>query len=68
MTTILSVRDLKKVIGKKTLVEDISFDVKKGEVFGFLWTKWCWKDDYHSNVSRIDYGDRRYDFYRWLFD
>ncbi|MBK5348245.1 ABC transporter ATP-binding protein [Bacillus sp. TH22] len=36
MTTILSVRDLKKVIGKKTLVEDISFDVKQGEVFGFL--------------------------------
>ncbi|WP_305926914.1 ABC transporter ATP-binding protein [Bacillus mycoides] len=36
MTTILSVRDLKKVIGKKMLVEDISFDVKQGEVFGFL--------------------------------
>ncbi|WP_144481624.1 ATP-binding cassette domain-containing protein, partial [Bacillus subtilis] len=36
MATILSVRDLKKVIGKKTLVEDISFDVKQGEVFGFL--------------------------------
>ncbi|MDM5236982.1 ABC transporter ATP-binding protein [Bacillus cereus] len=36
MTTILSVRDLKKVIGKKTLVENISFDVKQGEVFGFL--------------------------------
>ncbi|QWU47897.1 MULTISPECIES: ABC transporter ATP-binding protein [Bacillus] len=36
MTTILSVRDVKKVIGKKTLVEDISFDVKQGEVFGFL--------------------------------
>nr|WP_229183507.1 ABC transporter ATP-binding protein [Bacillus cereus] len=33
---ILSVRDVKKVIGKKTLVEDISFDVKQGEVFGFL--------------------------------
>ncbi|WP_433773413.1 ABC transporter ATP-binding protein [Bacillus wiedmannii] len=36
MTTILSVRDVKKVIGKKTLVENISFDVKQGEVFGFL--------------------------------
>ncbi|CAH2463799.1 ABC transporter ATP-binding protein [Bacillus mycoides] len=36
MTMILSVRDVKKVIGKKTLVEDISFDVKQGEVFGFL--------------------------------
>ncbi|WP_410984810.1 ABC transporter ATP-binding protein [Bacillus cereus] len=36
MTIILSVRDVKKVIGKKTLVENISFDVKQGEVFGFL--------------------------------
>ncbi|MCU4795241.1 ABC transporter ATP-binding protein [Bacillus cereus] len=36
MTTILSVRDVKKVIGKKTIVESISFDVKQGEVFGFL--------------------------------
>ncbi|MEY8349156.1 ABC transporter ATP-binding protein [Bacillus cereus] len=36
MTTILSVRNVKKVIGKKTLVENISFDVRQGEVFGFL--------------------------------
>ncbi|KEK25568.1 ABC transporter ATP-binding protein [Bacillus gaemokensis] len=36
MTTILSVRNVKKVIGKKTLVENISFDVEQGEVFGFL--------------------------------
>ncbi|PFO81890.1 ABC transporter ATP-binding protein [Bacillus cereus] len=36
MKTILSVRNVKKVIGKKTLVENISFDVKQGEVFGFL--------------------------------
>jgi len=36
MTTILSVRNVKKVIGKKTLVENISFDVNQGEVFGFL--------------------------------
>lgn len=36
MTTILSVRDLKKIIGNKILVENISFDVKQGEVFGFL--------------------------------
>ncbi|EEL14199.1 ABC transporter-related protein [Bacillus cereus 95/8201] len=27
---------MKKVIGKKTIVENISFDVKQGEVFGFL--------------------------------
>jgi len=36
MTAVLSVKGLKKVIGKKTLVENISFDVQQGEVFGFL--------------------------------
>lgn len=36
MTTVLSVKGLKKVIGKKTLVENISFEVQQGEVFGFL--------------------------------
>ncbi|GAX90619.1 ABC transporter ATP-binding protein [Effusibacillus lacus] len=33
---ILSVKDLQKRIGGRTLIQDISFDVKKGEVFGFL--------------------------------
>lgn len=33
---VLSVKDLKKRIGQKTIVEDISFDVGGGEVFGFL--------------------------------
>ncbi|CAM4075921.1 ABC transporter ATP-binding protein [Bacillus manliponensis] len=36
MTAVLSVRNVKKVIGKKTLVKNISFDVRQGEVFGFL--------------------------------
>ncbi|MDG4657695.1 ABC transporter ATP-binding protein [Ectobacillus antri] len=36
MSTVLAVDRLKKVIGKKTIVEDISFEVKSGEVFGFL--------------------------------
>lgn len=33
---VLSVRDVTKRIGKKTIVEHISFDVHEGEVFGFL--------------------------------
>ncbi|MCP1126214.1 ABC transporter ATP-binding protein [Bacillus sp. 3103sda1] len=36
MTTVLSARNLKKVIKKKTLVENVSFDIQQGEVFGFL--------------------------------
>ncbi|MEO8218837.1 MAG: ABC transporter ATP-binding protein [Acidobacteriota bacterium] len=34
--TTLIARDLKKVIGKKTIVESISFQLNAGEVFGFL--------------------------------
>ncbi|HVT03791.1 MAG TPA: ABC transporter ATP-binding protein [Thermoanaerobaculia bacterium] len=32
----LSARNLTKIIGKRTIVEDVSFDVYAGEVFGFL--------------------------------
>lgn len=35
-TPILKVEGLKKRIGKRTLVQDISFQVEAGEIFGFL--------------------------------
>lgn len=34
--TILRVENLKKIYGKKAAVDSISFDVKKGEIFGIL--------------------------------
>lgn len=34
--TILQVKDLKKKYGSKTVVKGVSFDVKKGEIFGIL--------------------------------
>lgn len=34
--TVLSVRNLKKIFGKKEVIKDISFDVYAGEIFGFL--------------------------------
>lgn len=36
MTAILSVKEVTKKIGGKTLVDRISFEVQEGEVFGFL--------------------------------
>ena len=33
---VISVRDLTKKFGRFTAVDNISFDVKKGEIFGFL--------------------------------
>src|SRR5436190_3479382 len=32
----LSARNLTKVIGKRTIVDSVSFDLRPGEVFGFL--------------------------------
>jgi len=36
METVLSVRHLKKKIGRKWIIEDVSFDIGSGEIFGFL--------------------------------
>ncbi len=33
---ILTVTDLKKVYGNTTVVDDVTFEVKKGEIFGIL--------------------------------
>ena len=35
-TTVLKTEGLKKVIGKRTIVEDISLELHQGEIFGFL--------------------------------
>lgn len=34
--TVLSVQGLKKVIGRKPIIHEVSFDVRAGEIFGFL--------------------------------
>ena len=36
MTAVIHASDLTKVFGKSTAVDHISFDVQKGEIFGFL--------------------------------
>ncbi|MBU3156758.1 ABC transporter ATP-binding protein [Clostridium estertheticum] len=36
MNEVLKVDNLKKIIGKRTIVSEISFELKKGEIFGFL--------------------------------
>ena len=34
--TILSVKDLSKTYGAKTVLEKVSFEVKKGRIYGFI--------------------------------
>ena len=36
MSTVLELKNVSKIMNGKALVEDISFTVNKGEIFGFL--------------------------------
>lgn len=36
MKDVVSIQNLRLSLGKKTIIDDVSFDVKKGEVFAFL--------------------------------
>jgi ABC-2 type transport system ATP-binding protein len=36
MDNVISVKNLTKMFGDFTAVDNITFDVKKGEIFGFL--------------------------------
>ena len=36
MGAVLELKNVSKIMGKKTLVEDVSFTINKGEIFGFL--------------------------------
>ncbi len=40
---VLKVKWLTKKIKWKTILNNISFDVKSWEVYGFLWPNWAWK-------------------------
>lgn len=36
MDTLVEIQDVTKVINGRTIIDSVSFEVKKGEVFGFL--------------------------------
>lgn len=40
---VLKVNKLNKIIKGKKILNDISFEVKAGEIYGFLWPNWAWK-------------------------
>ena len=48
----ISIQNLTKRFGHFTAVDDISFSVEPGEIFGFLGAKRCRKDNNHSHDVR----------------
>lgn len=53
---IISVRELTKMFGDFTAVDHISFDVRKGEIFGFLGANRRRKDNSNAYALRSEYA------------
>ena len=43
MSNIVEVKNFRMQFGRKTVISDLSFNVKKGEIFGFLGANGCGK-------------------------
>lgn len=41
--SILEVKKINKTLAKKRVLKNVSFSVKKGEIYGFLGPNWAWK-------------------------
>lgn len=43
MENIITVQNFSKYFNEKQVIKDISFSVKKWEIFAYLWVNWSWK-------------------------
>ena len=55
----IEVRHLTKKYGPNTAVDDISFTVEKGRIYGFLGPNGAGKSDDNEYNMRMPCGDRR---------
>ena len=58
---VIEVRDLRKTYGSLVAVDDVSFSVRPGEIFGILGPQWCRKDhdggvDRRATAARCGQG------------
>lgn len=47
----IEVRNLTKKYGDHFAVQDISFSLEKGKIYGLLGPKWCWKINYNDIMT-----------------
>ena len=58
-TPIVQFQHITKKLDKKVIIDNISFDVYAGEVFGFLGPNGAGKTDHHSNAVWINFSYKR---------
>ncbi len=51
--------NLTKKFGNVVAVENLNLDIKEGEVFGFLGSKWCRKNNYCQDACKPHRPDQR---------
>ena len=61
---IVSVEGLRYNYGKLVAVDDISFNVEKGEIFSFLRTERCGKNNYNQFANNVVADTERQSNYR----
>ena len=50
---VIEVAHLQKIFDDKLIIKDISLNVKRGEIFGFIGPKRLRKNDNHTHVVRF---------------
>lgn len=43
MKNVIEVNNIVKTLSKKKILNNVSFEVKEGEIYWFLWPNWAWK-------------------------
>ena len=51
MNHIIEVAGVTKAFGRQTVLRDIHFKVKPGEILGLLGPEWSWKNNFSSNLE-----------------
>ena len=62
----IEVSSVTRRFGSLTAVDDLSFKVGKGEIFGLLGTKWGWQNDNHQPDPGLAESPARENSGAWL--
>jgi hypothetical protein len=60
----IKVENLTKRYAGFTAIQDLNFEVEKGEIVGLPWTKRRRQDDDHAHPHRLSAGDIRFGVHR----
>jgi len=61
----LNIKKINLQIGKKEILKDISFEVKKWDVFNILWHNWSWKTSLLKSIIWLNKIEKNWEVLFW---